>query len=207
MDSGSERRVFSYVSTESQLEVMDESATTFLVTNVFQLRSEIPSRFFVWSFIWTGTDYDDVAELDCAFDGWGEPLQRIHGPVIREGRSRRVVVDLGRTVEAGELTEVRLRHHLRDFGGTFQPLHGYRARSGNERAALAVRLPARLAGSVTFRARRTGADQDDQVEAMAGTPLKSGSVEFSWSESRPSLADGGRLYYISWGQVEMPPLR
>ena len=118
--------VFAFRDVEHQLEIVDRRATTFRSEHTFVIEALVPSRFFPRTYFWTGSgvEKEQVPEVISDIDAWGLPKQRIHGPLIVEGSSRTLIVDLGRTIEKKEKETVKFRHKMRDLNGTFEPRLG-----------------------------------------------------------------------------------
>jgi hypothetical protein len=131
------------------LEVMDERLTTFRSNHEITIKAVLRSRFYLRRFIWTGSEGDDVPELLSDFDHWGHPIQKVHGPVIKDGEWRLIVVDLGTTMEIGEVGVLKFKHHLRDLEGTFQRFLAHRPKTGTQMVDLQVILPRSISASVT----------------------------------------------------------
>ena len=191
-------RVYTILESDHLLEVLDDNSTTFSSRHIITIRAEIPSRFFVRRYSWTGMDHADTHEIVCRHDLWGHPVHKVHGPVIREGVARILVVDLGRTLEIGELETVHIRHHHRDFGGTFEPFLAARARPGNQKLTLTVNLPKRLADKVTYRESMMDTNNDVDVEPLVGTESQVGKVFFTRTIQPP--AESNRRYSLCWGR-------
>lgn len=115
---------FRFREVEHQLEIVDRGWTTFRSEHKFWLEAKQPTRFFVRDFFWTGSgaEKEPVPELVSEVDVWGFPHHRVHGPMLVEGESRVLVVDLGRTIGKGEVEVVHFRHRMKDLGGTFNPV-------------------------------------------------------------------------------------
>lgn len=181
------------------LEVLDDNSTTFRSDHSFTVEAEIPSRFFVRSYRWTGTDETDTPELDSAYDIWGHPVQRLHGPVIREGQTRIVLVDLGRTLQVGEIERIRIRHSLRDFGKSFQPRLGRQARPGLQQLTLTVTLPAPLADNVIYQESEVDSRKVLETEILTGEATSDAKLRFHKSIVAPAPDD--RAWVICWGRL------
>lgn len=192
--------VFMVLSCEHVLEVLDDNSTTFRSEHKFLVQALLPSRFFERSYLWSGTDHTDAPEVSCPTDLWGHPLNRVHGPVIREGPARIVLVDLGRQLPVGETATVCISHELRDFGATFQPRLGVRGRPGLKSAVLSVILPSRLAGKVTYRELMRDTEFDQHIEPVLGIALSGSRVEFR-KEIAMSHASINRTYRLCWGDL------
>jgi hypothetical protein len=192
-------RAFTNVKVDSTLEVLDDKATTFRSFHSYTVRAELPGRFYVRTYVWTGTDHNDTSEVVSDHDIWGHPRHRCHGRVIREGSSRIVVVDLGRTLEPGEIEEIHIRHELRDLGGTFLPRLGHVAKQGNEQVDLAVVLPARLADKAVFREFMNDTGHEIDMEHLTGVVQDSGAIRFS--KRLPTPTHTNRTYRICWGRL------
>jgi hypothetical protein len=192
-------RVFTRLEVDHCLEVLDDRATTFRTSHVHTIRAEMPSRFFVRRYTWTGTDDNDTAEVICEHDVWGHPRHRLHGPIIREGSTRIVLIDLGRTLSAGEIETVHIAHQLRDLAQTFTPMLGHTVKPGNERITLRVILPERQAERVTYRERMVDTDHDVHAEPLVGVPCNHDRLLFSKVISDP--AQHNRRYRICWGYL------
>lgn len=193
------QRVFSQVNVEHCFEVLDDNSSTFRSDLVLHIRAEMPARFYDYRYTWTGTDHTDATEIDCEHDLWGQPLQRLHGPVIREGATRTIVVDLGRTLEKGAMTTIRLRHNPRDMEKTFQPIAGFRAKPGTEKIVLEVILPESLAKGATYRETMSDTNHDVDKVSLMGEPLAGKRIKYSKTILTP--AQTNRLYQINWGHL------
>jgi hypothetical protein len=115
---------FQFDKAEHYLEIVDRSSTTFRSEHKFWITALQPSRFLHRDYFWTGSGAhrEKLPEVVSDIDEWGFPYHRIHGPIIVEGTSRILVVDLGRTLAAGEKTMVHFRHRMKDLRKTFEPL-------------------------------------------------------------------------------------
>ncbi len=117
---------------------------TFRSEHKFLLQAAIPTRFFHHEYFWTGSgaERETLPEVVSEIDDWGFPQHRIHGPLIVEGKARILVVDLGRTLTAGEQTTVHIRHKMKDLKGTFKPMLQVRPSSQvREQITLKVTVP------------------------------------------------------------------
>jgi hypothetical protein len=103
---------FTKVRASHLFEVLDDSCTTFRSEHQYEIRAELRGRFFQRRFMWTGSDDDEQPALESTYDMWGYPMHKIHGPVIREGVWRIVLVDLGRTLEIGDGDNLHFHHSL-----------------------------------------------------------------------------------------------
>src|SRR5437867_4752734 len=117
-------KAFAKVDVQHQLEVLDNNSTTFRSSHLFTVRAAVKSRFFERRYSWTGGDDTDSPEVVCDHDMWGHARHKVHGPVIREDKTRIVLLDLGRTLERGEEEQIHIIHSLRDLNGTFEPFMG-----------------------------------------------------------------------------------
>ena len=114
---------FRILEVDHQLEVVDRRSTTFRSDHDFLIEAQIPSRFFVREYFWTGSgsEQEPVPDLLTDIDLWGFPMQRIHGPLLILGDTRTLVVDLGRTIQPGERVRVRFQHRMKDLNSSFEP--------------------------------------------------------------------------------------
>lgn len=188
--------IFTKARVAHTLEVLDDSCTTFRSEHIFLIRAELRSRFFLRRFKWTGSDDEEEPELETTYDKWGHPTQRVHGPVIREGQWRIVVVDLGRALEIGEEDNLHFRHRLRDLNGKFEPFLGHSPKPGTQHINLKVVLPESLSKDVIFDERML--DTDKVIDSV---PLSGQSVDqnrFVFEKEIPNPAQQNRAYRIRW---------
>lgn len=178
------------------LEILDDACTTFKSEHVILIRAQLRSRFFLRRFMWSGSDDDDAPELDTTFDMWGHPKHKVHGPLIREGRWRIVVVDLGGTFEVGDEDTLHFRHHLRDLTGRFEPFLGHTPKLGTEYLKLQVVLPASVSQDVFFAERTSDTEMVTHTEPMSGELLDDGRTRFSKEIHNPIQRNRG--YRICW---------
>jgi len=178
------------------LEVLDDACTTFRSEHVFSIRAELRSRFYNRRFQWTGSDDDEEPILQTTYDKWGYPLHRIHGPIIREGPWRIVVVDLGRTLEIGEEDILHFHHRLRDLNGKFEPYLSHAPQPGTKNIILHVILPKSLAHDVVFDDRMLDTDKVIDSEGLTGEPLDAARMLFA--KEVPNPAQLNRVYRIRW---------
>jgi len=124
--------IFATPRVSNTLEILDDACTTFRSEHIISIRAQLRSRFFLRRFMWTGSDDDEPPDLETTHDVWGHPKHRIHGPIVREGRWRVIVVDLGSTFEVGDEDTLHFRHQLRDLNGEFEPFLGHAPKLGTE---------------------------------------------------------------------------
>lgn len=187
--------IFAKVRVAHTLEVLDDSCTTFRSEHVFLLRAELRSRFFLRRYKWTGSDDDQEPELETTYDKWGHPTERIHGPVIREGQWRIVVVDLGRSLEVGEERTLHFRHRLKDLNGKFEPYLGHSPKPGTQHISLKVILPPSMSREVVYDDRVLDTENVVEAQPLVGKPVD-GKVVFE--KEIPSPAQQNRGYRIRW---------
>jgi hypothetical protein len=186
---------FTKVRVDHEFEVLDDSSTTFRSQHNFLVRAELRGRFFQRRYQWTGSDEDERPTLETVYDMWGHPQHNIHGPVIREGRWRIILVDLGRTLEIGDQDVVHFHHRLRDLNGKFQPFLGNSPKPGTKYITLKVILPLSLAHDVFYDERMLDTDNVIATKELQGVPVD-GKVQFV--ENIPDPVQLNRGYRIRW---------
>ena len=189
---------FTWLSVSHAFEVVDASSTTFRSEHIFRVRAEIDTRFFTRHYFWTGSGSVDEPEplLVCEDDVWGFPQHRVHGPVIIEGTSRILVIDLGRTLVAGQEEVIHFCHRLKDLNHTFDPYIGHLSRPGMKKLDLSVALPEALSENVTFQERMLDTGSAIHVEQLHPMCIKNGTCKFDKQVTK--LASENRGYRICW---------
>lgn len=188
--------IFAKVSASHTLEVLDDSCTTFRSEHIFLIQAQLRSRFFNRRFSWTGSDDDEEPILETTYDKWGHPMHKIHGPVIREGPWRIVLVDLGRTLEVGEEDLLHFHHRLRDLNGKFEPYLEHSPKPGTKKIVLKVILPESLAHDVVFDERMFDTDKVMHSEPLSGNSLDATRKLFA--REIPNPVQLNRAYRIRW---------
>lgn len=136
---------------EHELRVVDPSGLTISVHHRFLLKCERASRFVLSRYEWTGTGDESTPLIGPRDEDSAIPSPRLHGPAIQlEDGGRLLVIDLGRVLEPGEITEVTVDHTFVDTGETFQPFITHKVTPGNERVAITAILPTEMAKIVHF---------------------------------------------------------
>lgn len=172
---------FRFREVEHQLEVVDLGWTTFRSEHKFWLEAKQPARFFVRDFFWTGSgaEKEPPPELVTEVDVWGFPHHRVHGPMLVEGESRVLVVDLGRTIGKGEVEVVEFRHRMKDLGKTFnQVLSSESTSEIVKRLALRMILPRDASQRVRYLSVTTDTKKVIDSREVTAVPLEDGRMLF-----------------------------
>lgn len=194
---------FNFCAVEHQLEVVDRSSTTFRSEHKFSIEATLPSRFFIRDFFWTGSgqEKEPVPEVVSEIDTWGFPIHRIHGPLVREGNSRILIVDLGRTIGIGEKELVHFRHRMKDLEGTFRPFFKVKPSSKiRDSLVLRVVLPEWEGLRVLYR--RFTHDTEKVVETEEIKPTRNENEKLCFEKQifNPSVQSMG--HKLEWSHQE-----
>lgn len=188
--------IFETPKVSHKLEILDDACTTFKSEHIISIRAVLRSRFFLRRFMWSGSDDDEAPDIETKCDIWGHPKHRIHGPLLREGRWRIVLVDLGRTFEVGEEDTLHFHHKLRDLNGRFEPFLGHTPKLGTEHLKLEIILPASVSQNVAFAERMTDSGMVVDTQQMSGEPVGDGRFRFAKEVHNP--VQRNRSYRICW---------
>ena len=186
---------FRRIKSEHKFEVVDEGSTTFRSEHHYLVEVIKPTRFFFRQFFWTGSDNsDETTILETAIDQWGHPLHRLHGPIIRENRSRIVIVDLGRTLVQGHREEITFRHNLSDLKGTFEPRFSYTAKPNDGELSIRVLLPLSF-GQATFHLEAADTHRCLETDELIPQIIDKKKAKFEYNIP---LVEQNRRYTLSW---------
>lgn len=145
------KEAFKYLYKYHEMKVLDGKHSSFETNHKYRIKCLIPTRFYMQNYTWTGTNTAEGTEIISELDDFGKPLQRLHGPVICENRSRTLLVDLGRTFDVGDEGEVHVRHFLHDHEGTFKRHLAFTSQKGQGKGELVVSLPIGAHSNVTLQ--------------------------------------------------------
>lgn len=187
---------FARPSVSHHFEVVDDASTTFRSEHIFRVKAQIQTRFFLRQYYWTGSGVDEPQpELVCAYDTWGFPKHKLHGPIIVEGSSRTVLVDLGETYDVGAEDTIHFQHRLKDLERRFQPHIGHVPKPGTKEVSLSVTLPLSLAENVSLESISIDTRKVMDSERLVGVNTD-GKLKFSRTIKNPKTSN--TLYQIRW---------
>lgn len=157
---------FQQVVIAHELIVVDSQSRTIKSKHTFHIKAARPARFFERVFEWTGSGLEKDPIVTSGVDERKHQHHRLHGPVLKNGMERHYLVDLGRTLEAGDEEVVCLEQTFIDVRGTFEPILSQTIRSGCDEIDLRVHLPSSLRFEVTVEERPKGVELASSIEPI-----------------------------------------
>jgi hypothetical protein len=194
---------FSFCSADHHLEVVDRRSTTFRSEHTFKIIANVESRFFVRDYTWTGSgvEREKPPEVVADIDVWGMPSFRMHGPLLVEGNSRIMVVDLGRTLGVGEEEAVTFKHHMKDLAGTFRPFLSIKPSTKiRDRLDLRLTLPDWRGLKCFYRRFTHDTEKVVFTEPMTLEPTGDGKISVHKQILNPSEQNMGHV--LEWSHTE-----
>lgn len=189
---------FRQVDVMHSLEFVDDSLLTIRHEAHYVLEATRPERFFRRRFTWTGGGIEKSPELKSGRDSSGYQRQRVHGPLIREGEERLLLIDLGREFETGESVELGLRQTFIDVDASMEPRLGYLVQEGCNRVELRVAFPESLDVAVkrqTYDGSSTKPNEVAFIDPVAEEKEGGVRATYIWPIESPIR---GRRYRIVW---------
>ncbi len=194
---------FVFCKVHHHLEVVDRASMTFRSEHKYLIEAAAPSRFLHHGYFWTGSgsEREIPPELISEIDDWGFPKHRAHGPLIVEGDSRILVVDLGRKLDVGEQTTVHLLHKMKDLKGTFKPILRIRPSSlVRDEITLKVTLPNWSGLKMNFTSFTHDTENEVVPRTLTPLELEGGKVVFEEVIVNPDSGNFG--HKLEWTHNE-----
>lgn len=130
------------------MHALDVSLMTVRTRHRFDLLAIRRERFFERRVDWTGSGIEKDPQILSGKDALGHSRHQLHGPVIRDGITRIMLIDLGRRLEPGDREVVEIEHTFIDVERTLKPFLGAFAREGTKTVTLSLILPDKFVGTV-----------------------------------------------------------
>jgi hypothetical protein len=121
--------------------IVEPSSRTIRTWHEFKIRACRRERFFERQFTFSGGGIEKEPVITSGVDELGHARHKLHGPVIREGKERLMLVDLGRWLEPEEVEVVQIEHTFIDPEGRFEPFLGAFVKPECQRISIEVLLP------------------------------------------------------------------
>lgn len=186
-----------------EMRVLDASAMTIHTRHRYDLRCIATTRFFQRRFTWTGTGIEAQPVIEPAEDEAGHRMHNLHGPVIREGNNRNLmVVDLGRTLDVGDEVSVEMSHRFVDTGGKFVRYVGQKAPAGMRSLDLRLLLPPALPAQVRSARQSDGSDHSVEVPGLTKTSVVLEGIPFDQYELQVIRPERAAQYSIRFPAPE-----
>jgi hypothetical protein len=182
-----------------ELVVLDDDSMTIRTRHDIELVAERASRFLVHAYSWSGSGVEGRPVVNSGWDELGHQNHRLHGDVVRDASTGRLmVVDLGRTMEAGEDDSVSISHFFVDTGRSFKPRLSHSPRRGTERVSLVVRLPAGSSKTVSALNHKNGASHPSSQNRLEPVSVADGNMAFDEYTFTINAPQTSSRYSLEW---------
>ncbi len=197
------------VSHTHRLRVVDMSGMTIRTWHRFELEAKLPTRFFERRSRWTGHGVEKPPNVSSVRSDMQTKRHRLHGPILREGEWRIMLIDLGRTLEKNDTETVAFSQLYIDAQGSFKPFLGATAKDGTRHLELVVELPLSYRGDVYFDTRKPGESSlESRDKLVPGPSVGKGEGDVSYQLYRQTLrVKSGWYYQIAWDKPDGTDLR